>query len=97
MQKARNHCHCPITDAIADEIAEASILYMATSKISSTPQKQDLTLYSSHMVDNLEGELYFYFTASQPCWPFRKEAHDILQSTSPLQGSVAAGVSHLNS
>ena len=43
--------------------------------------KNDLALYNSHMVVNLEGELDFYFTTKQQCFPFRKEAHDILQST----------------
>ena len=35
--QARHPCHCPDTQAIAAEIAEASLLYMATSKVCSTP------------------------------------------------------------
>ena len=40
--QARHPCHCPTTDEIADEIAAASLLYMPTSKLSSTPQKKTM-------------------------------------------------------
>ena len=34
--QARHPCHCPDTQAIAAEIAEASLEYMATTKVCST-------------------------------------------------------------
>ena len=61
-----------------------------------TITKTNHTLYTSHIVNNLGEELDFYFTTKQHCMHIRKAAHDILQSTWALQGSVAAGVSHLN-
>ena len=47
--QARHTCHCPTTDAIADEIAAASLLYMATSKLSSTPQQTNKKNYALHI------------------------------------------------
>ena len=69
--QARHPCHCPATDEIADEIAAASLLYMATSKISSTPQQTQKTnnLCTSHMVKKFGEELDFYLTTKQHCMP----------------------------
>ena len=60
--QARHPCHCPTTDEIADEIAAASLLYMAISKICSTPQqtkKKTITLHiwSRISVHNLTSTL----------------------------------------
>ena len=59
-------------------------------------RNKELTLYRLQVVENLKRELDFDFTTKQPCCHFRTNAHDILQSTCPFIGSVAAGVSHLN-
>ena len=60
------------------KLQKTSVLYMAISKICSTQNKTakfHLTLYGSHMVDNLEGGLYFYFTTTQAIISPQKTKH----------------------
>ena len=74
------HCHCPFTDAVAHGTAETSVLINGYLKdLLNTKTKEatkfHLTLYGSHMVNNLKGGLDFYLTTKQTIISLRYTTH----------------------